>query len=61
MWSGGKEMKNLLAFIIGLAVFMFIWWLSGFNFDRRGPDVAGSAIGALSSGAFGICLIGEVI
>lgn len=28
------------AFLIAAAICAFIWWLGGFNFDHRNPDVA---------------------
>lgn len=38
------NVKRLLAFFGLLAVAAGVFWLGGFNFDRRGPDVAFSAL-----------------
>jgi hypothetical protein len=47
-------MKDILAFLIGFALCAFTFWLFGFDFDKRGPDLGFSFIMSIGSGAFSL-------
>lgn len=32
--------KRTAIFLVCMAAWAFIWWLAGFDFDRRGVDIA---------------------
>lgn len=33
-------MKRIVLFAFGFCIVTIVWWLNGFNFDTRGPELA---------------------
>lgn len=46
------KVKRVLVFLLAMASWALVWWLAGYNFDRRGPDVAYFFVVALLTSAF---------
>ena len=43
-------------FIIGMAISLIAWWLSGFDFDARGNDALNCFFTTMLSGFLGVCV-----
>lgn len=53
-----KSPLNKVLTFIGLFIcFMFLWWLSGYNFNERNPNVARDLFGVI----FGTVLVYSII
>ena len=51
-----KQVRFFAAgFIAAFFASLLIWWLSGYNFDTRAPEVAFGAVFVLSVGFLGGC------